>query len=73
MAFFHYFELWRIQKQTSEATKAELFEIAGAFAKLASTPNGPGAAEVYEEVEATLGNVTQMTRRYSDFWSARLR
>lgn len=42
----------------AEATKAELYEIAGAFAKLASTPNGPGAAEVYEEVETTLGNAT---------------
>ena len=42
----------------AKATKAELFEIAGAFAKLASTPNGPGAAQVYEEVETTLGNAT---------------
>ena len=42
----------------AQATKAELYEIAGAFAKLASTPNGPGATEVYEEVEKTLGNVT---------------
>lgn len=45
---------------SAEATKAELYEIAGAFAKLASTPNGPGAAEVYEEVESTLGKETQL-------------
>lgn len=45
--------------ESRPATKAELYEIAGAFAKLASTPNGPGATEVYEEVEKTLGNAIQ--------------
>ena len=48
------------KRLSAEATKAELYEIAGAFAKLASTPNGPGAAEVYEEVESTLGKETQL-------------
>ncbi|CAE7180455.1 unnamed protein product [Symbiodinium pilosum] len=41
------------------ATKDELFEIAGAFAKLASDPRIPNAASVYEEAEATLGNAIQ--------------
>ena len=45
----------------SKATKDELYEIAGAFAKLASTPKGPGAAEIYEEVEATLGGATWLS------------
>ncbi|CAE7505271.1 unnamed protein product [Symbiodinium natans] len=40
----------------SEATKDELYEIAGAFAKLETDPRSPGAAAVYEEVETTLGN-----------------
>ena len=39
-----------------QATKDELYEIAGAFAKLATDPRAPSAASVYEEAEATLGN-----------------
>ena len=46
---------YEAQPQT-QATKDELFEIAGAFAKLASDPRIPNAASVYEEAEATLGN-----------------
>ena len=46
---------YEAQTQT-QATKDELFEIAGAFAKLASDPRIPSAASVYEEAEATLGN-----------------
>lgn len=39
-----------------KATKDELYEIAGAFAKLATDPRAPSASSVYEEAEATLGN-----------------
>ena len=43
---------------SSKATKDELYEIAGAFAKLATDPRTPSASSVYEEAEATLGNAT---------------